>query len=198
MIKRPCRRLPLAGHGTSPEPRGQVPKVTSEGGVPWRRGCPCAEACADPASDTTGREETRARSCSTPSPSELILMVAERAETKDRGLEPSSGRRRHGRSSPSPRPGPLKTLRCSGAPGRTRTADAHLRTVPLYPLSYGGATIIVPERRSPLRSPRPRRPRRSPGRRSWPPRDAGLPGAPAAPRSTRRPAPRAGWRRQRR
>ncbi len=27
----------------------------------------------------------------------------------------------------------------AGAPGRTRTADAHLRTVPLYPLSYGGA-----------------------------------------------------------
>ena len=27
----------------------------------------------------------------------------------------------------------------NGAPGRTRTADAHLRTVPLYPLSYGGA-----------------------------------------------------------
>jgi hypothetical protein len=26
-----------------------------------------------------------------------------------------------------------------GAPGRIRTADAHLRTVPLYPLSYGGA-----------------------------------------------------------
>ena len=31
-----------------------------------------------------------------------------------------------------------------GAPGRTRTADAHLRTVPLYPLSYGGAACIVP------------------------------------------------------
>ena len=28
--------------------------------------------------------------------------------------------------------------RAVGAPGRTRTADAHLRTVPLYPLSYGG------------------------------------------------------------
>jgi hypothetical protein len=31
----------------------------------------------------------------------------------------------------------------TGAPGRTRTADAHLRTVPLYPLSYGGAVGIV-------------------------------------------------------
>ena len=27
----------------------------------------------------------------------------------------------------------------SGAPGRIRTADAQLRTLPLYPLSYGGA-----------------------------------------------------------
>ena len=26
-----------------------------------------------------------------------------------------------------------------GAPGRIRTADAQLRTLPLYPLSYGGA-----------------------------------------------------------
>src|SRR6476659_413246 len=34
-----------------------------------------------------------------------------------------------------------------GAPGRTRTADAHLRTVPLYPLSYGGAACIVPRPR---------------------------------------------------
>ena len=33
----------------------------------------------------------------------------------------------------------------SGAPGRTRTADAHLRTVPLYPLSYGGVAPIVPD-----------------------------------------------------
>ena len=30
------------------------------------------------------------------------------------------------------------------APGRTRTADASLRTAALYPLSYGGATSIVP------------------------------------------------------
>ena len=29
-----------------------------------------------------------------------------------------------------------------GAPGRTRTADAHLRTVPLYPLSYGGVATL--------------------------------------------------------
>src|SRR3954462_8120506 len=32
----------------------------------------------------------------------------------------------------------------TGAPGRIRTADAHLRTVPLYPLSYGGTAAIVP------------------------------------------------------
>jgi hypothetical protein len=32
-----------------------------------------------------------------------------------------------------------------GAPGRTRTADAHLRTVPLYPLSYGGAPQSYPQ-----------------------------------------------------
>ena len=31
-----------------------------------------------------------------------------------------------------------------GAPGRIRTADAGLRTAALYPLSYGGATDIVP------------------------------------------------------
>src|SRR5262245_8891333 len=30
-----------------------------------------------------------------------------------------------------------------GAPGRTRTADAGLRTASLYPLSYGGAATIV-------------------------------------------------------
>ena len=30
-------------------------------------------------------------------------------------------------------------LRCYGAPGRIRTADASLRTAALYPLSYGGA-----------------------------------------------------------
>ena len=35
-------------------------------------------------------------------------------------------------------------MRWGGAPGRIRTADAHLRTVPLYPLSYGGAAAIVP------------------------------------------------------
>ena len=32
----------------------------------------------------------------------------------------------------------------SGAPGRTRTADAGLRTASLCPLSYGGADVIVP------------------------------------------------------
>src|SRR5437868_6774854 len=32
----------------------------------------------------------------------------------------------------------------SGAPGRTRTADAGLRTASLCPLSYGGAASIVP------------------------------------------------------
>src|SRR3954452_9236667 len=31
-----------------------------------------------------------------------------------------------------------------GAPGRIRTADAGLRTAALYPLSYGGATCILP------------------------------------------------------
>ncbi len=35
----------------------------------------------------------------------------------------------------------------AGAPGRIRTADAHLRRVPLYPLSYGGAARIVTQRR---------------------------------------------------
>src|SRR3990172_8784694 len=51
--------------------------------------------------------------------------------------------RRRGRSSPRllqdrsmQRTGWLR--RC-GAPGRTRTADAGLRTASLYPLSYGGA-----------------------------------------------------------
>ena len=34
-----------------------------------------------------------------------------------------------------------------GAPGRTRTADAGLRTASLCPLSYGGAGPIVPRRR---------------------------------------------------
>ena len=34
-------------------------------------------------------------------------------------------------------------MRC-GAPGRTRTADAGLRTASLCPLSYGGAAAIVP------------------------------------------------------
>ena len=34
-----------------------------------------------------------------------------------------------------------------GAPGRTRTADAGLRTASLYPLSYGGARPMVPEGR---------------------------------------------------
>ena len=34
-------------------------------------------------------------------------------------------------------------VRC-GAPGRTRTADAGLRTASLCPLSYGGAASIVP------------------------------------------------------
>src|SRR5260221_8529467 len=33
---------------------------------------------------------------------------------------------------------------CQSAPGRIRTADASLRTAALYPLSYGGATAIVP------------------------------------------------------
>ena len=32
----------------------------------------------------------------------------------------------------------------AGAPGRTRTADASLRTAALCPLSYGGAVLIVP------------------------------------------------------
>ena len=32
----------------------------------------------------------------------------------------------------------------SGAPGRTRTADAGLRTASLCPLSYGGAGLIIP------------------------------------------------------
>ena len=44
--------------------------------------------------------------------------------------------------------GPLAAtsfLRC-GAPGRTRTADAGLRTASLCPLSYGGADFILPRR----------------------------------------------------
>ena len=35
-------------------------------------------------------------------------------------------------------------MRIDGAPGRTRTADASLRTAALCPLSYGGAAEIVP------------------------------------------------------
>ena len=32
-------------------------------------------------------------------------------------------------------------MRCYGAPGRTRTADAHLRTVPLYPTELRGRDL---------------------------------------------------------
>ncbi len=52
----------------------------------------------------------------------------------------STGGAARGRST-----GVLVTGGC-GAPGRTRTADAHLRTVPLCPLSYGGSRPIVPAR----------------------------------------------------
>ena len=56
---------------------------------------------------------------------------------RQRGPRPESmAARQRSRASASPN--------CRGAPGRTRTADAHLRTVPLYPLSYGGAAGIVP------------------------------------------------------
>jgi hypothetical protein len=49
----------------------------------------------------------------------------------------------HGTSEPwGPRQGAGRYE--SGAPGRTRTADAGLRTASLCPLSYGGAVAIVP------------------------------------------------------
>ena len=56
---------------------------------------------------------------------------------------------------------------CGGAPGRTRTADAGLRTASLCPLSYGGADPIVPRiAMAATGTKRPRPTLRSHGRRS--------------------------------
>src|SRR6476661_7678225 len=49
-------------------------------------------------------------------------------------------------SGPVRRGGVPSVLGRGSAPGRIRTADAGLRTAALYPLSYGGATAIVPRR----------------------------------------------------
>ena len=64
---------------------------------------------------------------------ELVQLLVERVQGKDRTVDPASIE-----WTPPARPF-FGEVRWYGAPGRTRTADAHLRTVPLYPLSYGGA-----------------------------------------------------------
>ena len=62
-----------------------------------------------------------------------------------------------------------------GAPGRTRTADAGLRTASLCPLSYGGADSIVPRRAGDITPGRTSRGhgRRSSLRRPVPPKGCG-------------------------
>ncbi len=67
---------------------------------------------------------------------ELVSLLVERVDTADKRVTGV-------RIMPPARPF-FQTrdacARCGAPPGRTRTADAHLRTVPLYPLSYGGRT----------------------------------------------------------
>ena len=86
---------------------------------------------------------------------------------------------------PPARPCLRRKRRESGAPGRTRTADAGLRTASLYPLSYGGVGIDRTaasqhgdarglwrqvEPRAPAARPRRRMPRDGPGGPVSPPR----------------------------
>ena len=66
----------------------------------------------------------------------IVAPLVERVETRDRqvvGWVPTG----------PAEPFVDSALLC-GAPGRTRTADAGLRTASLCPLSYGGADAIVP------------------------------------------------------
>ena len=68
---------------------------------------------------------------------EVVQPLVERVPAKGRTVDPESIE-----WTPLARSSSL--LRCFGAPGRIRTADASLRTAALYPLSYGGAASIVP------------------------------------------------------
>ena len=64
---------------------------------------------------------------------ELVQLLVERVQAKERVLDQATIE-----WTPPARPF-FGKVRGFGAPGRIRTADAHLRRVPLYPLSYGGA-----------------------------------------------------------
>ncbi len=64
---------------------------------------------------------------------ELVQLLVERVQAKERTVDPESIE-----WTPPARPF-FGEVRGYGAPGRIRTADAQLRTLPLYPLSYGGA-----------------------------------------------------------
>jgi hypothetical protein len=63
---------------------------------------------------------------------ELVQLLVERVTAKERVIDPATIE-----WTPPARPF-FGKVRGYGAPGRIRTADAHLRRVPLYPLSYGG------------------------------------------------------------
>jgi hypothetical protein len=65
-----------------------------------------------------------------------VKLLVERATARDRKVSPSD-------IEWTPPILPF-FVNVAGAPGRTRTADAGLRTASLYPLSYGGADFIVP------------------------------------------------------
>ncbi len=68
-----------------------------------------------------------------PQLAELVQLLVERVTAKERVIDPATIE-----WTPPARPF-FGEVRGNGAPGRIRTADAQLRTLPLYPLSYGGA-----------------------------------------------------------
>ncbi len=78
---------------------------------------------------------------------ELVGMLVERVETSDQRVRRVIWTPPARPFSRKPRLSRTGRVRWRGAPGRTRTADAGLRTASLCPLSYGGADVDSSGRR---------------------------------------------------